>query len=490
MEQSENFSADEKLTLPDPEKRSVHSPENIETKWIGSGKEERSFYLMSAGSILFHVSFILLMIFNTAFREIIESYLGILQPVLAGEKIYVSILDPSQVHFGKETRSPLLQKGYSINGQPNEQGHQNVLSNPTDSPPTNHSTVPPRAAQVLRHSATPPLSRPILLQQDQGSPHPERLPRRPIEAQNRASKNPNGSPSPGSNPHTQARMIIQKSQRASDDRVFRRTSIQRQRSRHIPTDESPHQINNSHTTNPSLRHPSDRIASVVRPSIQPKKQVRTSERTPSMLANNGFRAKQLTLKLNARQEPRKESAPIPLGAKKVRPPSMTSRTSVTPEKKKTAPQIRTITRMNRTLEQASLGDMQHRISLENNVNSVYASRSNASEGTAVNEADVIYSKYIKEIDKKFEEVGKFPHYAAKENVTGENRITFTILKDGTLSDLRIVNSSDHSSLDEESLRIVQDSAPFQPIPDLLRKGALTLTWTFHYSGGVAVSATH
>lgn len=488
VEQPENFSSDVGHSFPDPEKNAEGKSEVVEKKWTGYGaKEERSFYLVTGGSVFLHVSFIFLMLFDSSFREIVESYLGVRSPVPAGEKIYVSILDPSQIHLGRETLSPMLQKGYSINGEPNEQGHQNVLSNPTNSPPTEHATVPPRAAQVLRNSATPPLSRAILMRQDQKSPSPKRTSQLPLEVENRASKNPNGSPSPGGLPHIQAKVLFQKSQRPSDNRILRRTSVQRKRSRHVPNDEFPTQVNSPHTTNPSLRHLSDRVASVVRPLILPKKQVLTSKRNSSKVANEGSLERSRTLALNARQAPRNESVPKPRIAKEVRPPSLTSRTSVTPEKRKTVPQIRTVTRMNRTLEQASLGNMQDRISLQGDVNPVYATRSNESGGTAVNEADVIYSKYIKEIDKKFEEIGKFPHFSANRNVTGENRITFTILKDGTMSDLRIIQSSDHSSLDEESLRIVQDAAPFQPIPDQLKKKVLTLTWTFHYSGGRTVS---
>ncbi len=464
-----------------------NTQEKIERKRDGYGeKNEKSFYLTTGGSVFLHVSFILLMIFDTSFREIVESFLGVRQPVLPEEKIYVAILDPSQIHLGKETRSSLLQKGYSINGQPTEQGHQNVLSEPTLSPPTNHRTVPPRTEQIMKNTTTPPLSRAIILKQDQGTPNPERVPRRAIEARNRTPVIPNGAPSTGSNPNNRVKTLFRKSQKSNDNRIPRRKFVQKRRTRHLPNDEFPNQADNPHRSNPSSRRLPDRFARIARPPIVPEKQIQTRKRAPSIVPNSGIVARQQKLVVNTSREPQKESVPMTHNAKLVRPPTATSRTSITPDKRKSVPRIRTTTRMNRPLDQASLGSMQASIPLQSSVNPVYATRSEASEGTTVNEADMVYSNYIKNIDKKFEEVGRFPHYAAKKNVTGETRISFTILKDGTLSDLRIIQSSDHASLDEESLRIVQDSAPFQPIPDLLKKVALTLTWTFHYSGGKTV----
>lgn len=488
MAPSEHLSPVKQESFPDPEGIVGDSPENIEKIWADTGKEEKYFRWTIGGSVLFHISFIVLMIFSPSFRDLVGSFLGIRLPVLSGEKIFLSVLDPSQVQFGKETLAPLLQKGYSINGQPNEQGHQNVLSNPVKSPPTNRATVSPRSPVVSRPRSNPPPSRAILLNRSRRSPR--QIPQLQTGKQILASKKPNGPLAPGHIARLQEKMVLQKAQKSSSNRTPHRSSLLKHRSRHIPSDEFPNQANSPNTENPSFRHPADRTASLVRTPVVPMKQVRTKNLTTAAVAKSDHSTLLHRVKSSDRGEIRKKSVPSPLVVNAVQPHSQTSHPSVPMEKKKTVPQKRTITRENRSLEQASLGDMKNHVSLQISVNPVYATRSDSSGRTTVKEEDVLYSKYIKDIDRKFEQVGKFPHHDANNKVTGENRIAFTILRDGTLSDLRIVKSSDHSSLDEESLRIVQDSAPFHPIPALLRKDALTLIWTFHYSGGGVVPVSH
>ncbi|WP_197075639.1 energy transducer TonB [Leptospirillum sp. Group II 'CF-1'] len=480
MEQPENFFPDMK-SLPEPAVEDRQ--EGIEEKWEKyKNKEERSFLRFTVGSLLLHASFIALLFFSPSFREIIETYLGIHLPVFTGEKIFVSVLDPSQIHLSNETRSSMLTKGYSLNGQPIEHGYQNILSKPANSPPTNHATVSPRAQVLPKHSVLPS-SRALMLRQYQEFPHPKRLPQYHHKKQNMISEEPNASLSPRHGSRVQQNIPSRRAKNPSGNSTPQKISPLRNRRRHIPTDEFPDQLNRHHTIKPSVRHLVNRTASIPRHVILPSKQVRSSRVAPTSVAKNGLRAKH-TITSNGRQDMRKKSVPLPLVAKSLRSHPAIFKASATLKKKKTIPQVRTISRENKVLEHASLGDMQrHHTLLSNVVNSTYSMRTKLSKGSTINEADAAYSSYIKEIDRKFEEIGKFPRNSVKNNVTGENRLTFTILKDGTLSDLRVVQSSDHSSLDEESLRIVQDAAPFQPIPALLKKDALTLTWIFHYSEG-------
>ena len=488
MASSENLSPVKQESFPDPEGIVGDSQVNIEKNWADAGKEEKYFRWTVGGSVLFHISVIVLMIFSPSFRDLVGSFLGIRLPVLSGEKIFLSVLDPSQVQFGKETQAPLLQKGYSINGQPDEQGHQNVLSNPVKSPPTNRATVPSRSPVVSRPRSNLHPSRAILLNRSRRSPR--QIPQLQTGKQILAPKKTTGSLAPGRISQLQEKMVFQKAQKSSSNRTPHRSSRLKHRSLHIPNDEFPNQANSPNTEKPSFRHPADRTASLVRTPVVPMKQIQTKKLTTAAVAKNDHRTMLHRVRSSHRGEIRKGSLPLPLVVNAIQPRSQTSRPNVPMEKKKTVPQNRTITRENRSLEQASLGDMKNHVSLQISVNPVYEMRSDSSGRTIVKEEDVLYSKYIKDIDRKFEQVGKFPHHDANNKITGENRIAFTIRKDGTLSDLRIVKSSDHSSLDEESLRIVQDSAPFHPLPALLKKNALTLIWTFHYSGGGVVPVSH
>jgi protein TonB len=47
-------------------------------------------------------------------------------------------------------------------------------------------------------------------------------------------------------------------------------------------------------------------------------------------------------------------------------------------------------------------------------------------------------------------------------------LSFDILKDGSLGNVEILKSSGYRILDDEAVRAIRDSAPFQPLPDAWR----------------------
>jgi protein TonB len=59
---------------------------------------------------------------------------------------------------------------------------------------------------------------------------------------------------------------------------------------------------------------------------------------------------------------------------------------------------------------------------------------------------------------------RFPELAAITGLQGNVFIIFEILKDGSLGKIEIVKSSGYKILDDEAVRTVRDSAPFQPLP--------------------------
>lgn len=60
----------------------------------------------------------------------------------------------------------------------------------------------------------------------------------------------------------------------------------------------------------------------------------------------------------------------------------------------------------------------------------------------------------------------------------EVSVTFEILRDGSMSDLRIEHPSGIPSLDRSALRAVSDSAPFPPLPPAWRKPQLSARFLF------------
>jgi protein TonB len=75
---------------------------------------------------------------------------------------------------------------------------------------------------------------------------------------------------------------------------------------------------------------------------------------------------------------------------------------------------------------------------------------------------ISYNRWLK---IKVESVLKYPELAAISGYQGALFIKFDILKDGSLGGLEILKSSGYKILDDEALRAIRASAPFQPLPD-------------------------
>ncbi len=73
-----------------------------------------------------------------------------------------------------------------------------------------------------------------------------------------------------------------------------------------------------------------------------------------------------------------------------------------------------------------------------------------------------YNRWLK---VKVESVLHYPELAAISGYQGTLYILFDIMKDGSLGRLEVLKSSGYKILDDEALRAIRDSAPFQPLPD-------------------------
>ncbi|MCK9419184.1 MAG: energy transducer TonB [Nitrospirae bacterium] len=73
-----------------------------------------------------------------------------------------------------------------------------------------------------------------------------------------------------------------------------------------------------------------------------------------------------------------------------------------------------------------------------------------------------YNRWLK---VKVESVLQYPELAAISGYQGTLYLLFDIMKDGSLGRLEILKSSGYKILDDEALRSIRDSAPYQPLPD-------------------------
>jgi len=73
-----------------------------------------------------------------------------------------------------------------------------------------------------------------------------------------------------------------------------------------------------------------------------------------------------------------------------------------------------------------------------------------------------YNRWLK---VKVESILRYPELAAQSGIQGTLYIKFDIMKDGSLGDLELLKSSGYRILDDEALRAIRASVPFQPLPD-------------------------
>jgi len=93
--------------------------------------------------------------------------------------------------------------------------------------------------------------------------------------------------------------------------------------------------------------------------------------------------------------------------------------------------------------------------------------------------------YLDSWRKRIEAIGNlnYPEVARIQQLYGSLRMLVAILPNGTVDEIRILQSSGHSILDQAAVEIVHLAAPFEPFPNELRRVADILeiirTWRFH-----------
>jgi TonB family protein len=92
-----------------------------------------------------------------------------------------------------------------------------------------------------------------------------------------------------------------------------------------------------------------------------------------------------------------------------------------------------------------------------------------------------YTIYLETVKANIVRAWKYPQEASEEKEEGKVDVEFTILKNGSLQDVRILRSSGFSNLDREALRAVGAASPFTPIPVKIGLDQLSIRFTFNYT---------
>jgi len=93
------------------------------------------------------------------------------------------------------------------------------------------------------------------------------------------------------------------------------------------------------------------------------------------------------------------------------------------------------------------------------------------------EAQVQYTsekEYFEMLNRRVQRFKEYPESAKSSHIEGKVHVQFVLLKDGTLSDIKILKSSRHKKLDEAAVQALIKASPFPKPPDFLFKGPVTM----------------
>lgn len=118
----------------------------------------------------------------------------------------------------------------------------------------------------------------------------------------------------------------------------------------------------------------------------------------------------------------------------------------------------------------------------------YAKRPRVRTLTSVSTKESFDAKYLHDWSTKVEQVGNrnYPKEALNRKITGHLRLSVVINPDGTIYEIKVLQSSGQRILDDAARQIVRLSAPFAQFPAEIRKQADRLqiirTWNFEITG--------
>lgn len=118
----------------------------------------------------------------------------------------------------------------------------------------------------------------------------------------------------------------------------------------------------------------------------------------------------------------------------------------------------------------------------------YAKRPRIRTLTSVSTKATYDAKYLHDWSTRIEQVGNrnYPREALNRRITGQLRLSVTINPDGSVFEVKVMQSSGKRLLDDAAKQIVRLAAPYAPFPAEIRKHADRLqiirTWNFEITG--------
>ena len=134
-----------------------------------------------------------------------------------------------------------------------------------------------------------------------------------------------------------------------------------------------------------------------------------------------------------------------------------------------------------TLSNSEIASLQAKLAQQRQA---YAKRPRVKTLTSVATRASVDAEYLNLWQEKIELIGNlnYPQEARRKKIYGQLRLVVSLLPDGSIHNIEILQSSGQRILDDAAIRIVRMAAPFAPFPPELRKDVDRLeiirTWKF------------
>ena len=105
------------------------------------------------------------------------------------------------------------------------------------------------------------------------------------------------------------------------------------------------------------------------------------------------------------------------------------------------------------------------------------------KGLTFDTSEFKHRGYMRMLREKIEGIWKYPKKAARQGISGDLYIMFSINKNGELGDVEILRTSGHRNLDRAAVKALKDAEPFWPLPDDWPEDRLEIKGHFVYLYG-------
>ena len=113
--------------------------------------------------------------------------------------------------------------------------------------------------------------------------------------------------------------------------------------------------------------------------------------------------------------------------------------------------------------------------------SIEKEKTRSNSGVTFSTRELKYYSYMMRLKHRIESIWVYPEEAARRGIYGDLWISFTIKKDGSLGEVKLLRTSGYPELDRAAMRALKDGAPYWPLPEKWKIDALTVKGHFIYN---------